>query len=73
MEEYQAIHTSVWKKLKELEDALYKERKIVQQLKRANSKQKNTIRRIVKERDKLQKELHPQKQQYINIQKGRKK
>jgi hypothetical protein len=56
VEEYQAIYTSVWAKLKELENELYREKKIVQQLKRANSKQKNTIRRIVKERDKLQKE-----------------
>ena len=72
-ENYEPIHSEVWKKLAELEEALYKERKINQQLKRANSKQKNTIRRIVKERDKLRKELNPKKQQYINIQKGAKK
>lgn len=60
----------VWAKLKELEDQLFREQKINQQLRRANSKQKNTIRRIVKERDKLQKELKPSKQKYINVQKG---
>ena len=73
MREFEPIHTEVWKKLTELEELLYKERKINQQLKRANSKQKNTIRRIIKERDKYQRELYPPKQNYINIKKGRKK
>ena len=72
MEEFEAIHSQVWAKLAELEESLYRERKINQQLKRANSKQKNTIRRIVKERDRLRKELHPAKQSYVNIQKGKK-
>lgn len=66
-------YATVWDKLKELESLLYKKDKIIQQLKRANSKQKNTIRRLVKERDKYRKELHPPKDQYINVQKGRKK
>lgn len=61
----------VWAKLKELEDQLFREQKINQQLRRANSKQKNVIRRLVKERDRLQKELHPAKQRYVNINKGK--
>jgi len=72
MEEYQPIHSAVWQKLSSLEDELYELKKINQRLKRANSKQKNTIRRIVKERDRLRKELYPAKQSYVNIQKGKK-
>lgn len=71
MGEFQAIHSEVWAKLQELEGLLYREQKNVQQLKRANSKQKNTIRRLVKDRDRLQKELHPAKQKYVNVQKGK--
>lgn len=66
MEDYEPIHQEVWNKLDSLATEVF-------QLKRANSKLKNEIRRIRKERDKYRKELYPPKQNYINIQKGRKK
>lgn len=52
-QEYEPIHSEVWRKLEELQEELFKKDQRIQQLKRANSKQKNTIRRIVRERDAL--------------------
>lgn len=69
-ESYEPIHTEVWRKLEELEEQLYKKDKMIHQLKRANSKQKNTIRRIRKERDELLKRAgENRKQHYRNGQK----
>lgn len=66
MLDYEPIHSEVWRKLAELEESLFQKDKTIHQLKRANSKQKNTIRRIRKERDELLKRVNPGKQHYRN-------